>query len=391
MEWYTLDANLQRDRVIENFESFIWTERYAAWGDFEILINSNHDSKSLLQTGVRIGMKGSYRVMTIETVSDEFAQDGTKKLTVTGRSMEALLDERAAISMLDDLTAKPKWVITGTPGYVMRYLFSQVCVTGVVSPNDNIPFYHTGTLLPAGQIPEPTTSYTIEFEPDTLYNALVKVAEIWSLGFRLVKNGDTGQIYFEVYTGNNRTTFQTVNPPVVFSRSMDSINKSATLISLADRKTVAYVLAKNDATIVYADGFDSSVSGSERRVLLVKADDIDLAVGAPLTAAMQQRGLEELAKHRTVYAFDGVIPDYQPYIYGIDYNLGDLVEERSPDGFVTKLMVTEQIFACDDSGDFAYPTLMLKELLLPGTWVARPIAEHWADVPPEQHWDDLPG
>jgi Siphovirus ReqiPepy6 Gp37-like protein len=146
----------------------------------------------------------------------------------------------------------------------------------------------------------------------------------------------------------------------------------------------------NDAIAVYADGVDSSVKDSARRVLLVKADDLDLAVGAPLTAAMQQRGLEELAKHRSLYAFDGEIPQHQPYVYGVDYNLGDLVEERSPDGFISQLIVTEQIFVSDSSGELSYPTLTLKELLLPGTWVARPIAEHWADVPDDQVWANQP-
>jgi len=126
------------------------------------------------------------------------------------------------------------------------------------------------------------------------------------------------------------------------------------------------------------------------KIEVVKADDLDLAVGAPLTAAMQQRGLEELAKHRTLYAFDGEIPQHQPYTYGVDYNLGDLVEERSPDGFISQLIVTEQIFVSDSSGELSYPTLTLKELLLPGTWVARPIAEHWADVPDDQVWANQP-
>jgi hypothetical protein len=37
MEWYTLDDALRRDQVIEEFNSFIWTERYSAWGDFQII------------------------------------------------------------------------------------------------------------------------------------------------------------------------------------------------------------------------------------------------------------------------------------------------------------------------------------------------------------------
>ena len=89
MEWYILDDNLQRDEIIEGFESFIWTERYQGWGDFQILIISTPETRNAFQPGVRIGMKFSYRVMTIETVQDDLGDDGTKKLTITGRSIVA--------------------------------------------------------------------------------------------------------------------------------------------------------------------------------------------------------------------------------------------------------------------------------------------------------------
>lgn len=387
MEWYTLDDSFKRSQVIEGFDSFIWTERYNRWGDFQIDITSNAITRALLKPDTWIGMAQSFRVMKIETVTDALDANGVKKLTVVGRSMESLLDERVAMPGLASLTATPNWTLSGTPGAIARTLFSTICVTGAISANDTIPGYTAGTFLPAGTIPEPAGVVTITFDPTSLYSDLTQICDIWSLGFRLVKNGDTGQIYFDVYTGKDRTSDQTSNSPVIFSIDMESIDKTSVISSTANIKTVAYVLAQNGALIVYADGFDSTVSADDRRVLLVDANDLDLAAGPLLNAAMLQRGQDELAKYRKVYSFDGEITQNQPYVYGVDYNLGDLVEERDPDGFINHMLVTEQIFVSDTNGERSYPTLALNFIIEPGSWISVPAGEHWTDVDPLITWN----
>lgn len=388
MDWFTLDESLRRAQVIEGYESFVWTERYAECGDFEILINSDQGNRALFQPGVRIGMNGSYCTMRIETVVDEVAIDGVKKLTVTGRSIEASLDDRVAYLRFDDLTAVPKWTLTGKPADIARTIFTSICVTHTMDANDALPFYTAGTFLPAGSIPEPATVVTMDFDPDTVYNDLVTICTTWPIGFRMVRDGDTGHVYFEVYTGSDRTTGQSVRGSVLFSPGMETISKMGYVKSLADQKTVAYVFGKLDAVKVYAQGFDSTVTGPSRRVLMVNAQDIDLPLGAALTTALTQRGMNELAKHTSIYAYDGEVTQFQPYEYNVDYALGDLVEEMSPEGFVNQLLVTEQIFVSDSSGELSYPTLTLKDVILPGTWRARPIGEHWADVASDQNWDE---
>ena len=389
MEWYTLDDNLRRDAVIEGFQSFIWTERYSDLGDFQIVTKSTLFNKTLLRTGVWIGMKESDRIMKIESVNDKTEDDGKKNLIITGRSFESILQDRVAMPLLGDLTTTPKWEITGTPIEIAQYIFDQICVLCVLDPNDTIPFYTPGTLLPPGGIPEPNEIVTITFDPSDVFNNIKQICDIWLLGFRFVKNGDAGEIYFEIYTGTDRTSGQTDIPAVIFSPDLESFDKTSVLSSIAAQKTVAYVFAKNAAIIVYADGYDSSVSGADRRVVLVKADDIDLPAGPDLDAAMIQKGREELAKWRKIYAIDGELPKNVSYVYGIDYKLGDLIEERNPDGGANYLLVTEQIFVSDHEGERSYPTLVLEATLVPGAWDTFPPDEHWGDVDSETHWADL--
>ncbi len=388
-ELHTLDSNLRRDTVIEGYESFIWAERYFGWGDIELKTKATYESRALFQTGLRLGMQGSYRVMIVETVTDSVDEEGKKILVVNGRSMEKILDDRVAMPALAGLAATPKWVVTGLPAAVARYIFAQICVNCVLSAYDAIPFYHSGTFLPAGTIDEPDVSVSIEFDPASVYSDIQQVCLRWLLGFRLVKDGDTGNVYFDIYTGRDRTSKQSAEPAVIFSADMETIDKTSMLKSIATQKTAAYVFARNGALMVYADGYDSSVSGDARRILLVNADDIDEAAGETLNALMAQRGADELAKYRSIYALDGEIPQYQPFKYGTDYNLGDLVELRSEGGYANVMMVTEQIFISDAEGKRSYPTLMLYyATITPGSWAALPGDEHWDDAPVDQHWDD---
>lgn len=64
MEVYVLDSLLRRSEVIDRFESLIWTERWASWGDFELAIRSTYGSRGLLRKGTQLAMNQSDRVMT---------------------------------------------------------------------------------------------------------------------------------------------------------------------------------------------------------------------------------------------------------------------------------------------------------------------------------------
>ena len=391
MEWYTLDPLFRRADLIEGFESMVWAERYSAYGDFQLVTKADYASRALLMPETPIVMAGSPRVMKIETVTDDVSDDGTRNLTVTGRSIEALLDDRVAMPGLagHNMTTDEFVTYTGTPGAIARSIFTSCCVTGVMSSKDTYPFYHAGTLLPAGSILEPSVSVTLKVDPDTVYNTIKNICDIWSLGFRVVRNGELGQIYFEIYTGNDRTANQTARDPVIFSLAMDNLGQTSHVSSTALVKTVAYVYAKNGSAEVYPDAYsDTTATGSDRRVLLVKAADIDLPAGAALNAAMQDKGKQELAKWMPVYSFDGEIPQNTKYIYGDDYSLGDMVEEWDRYGGVNTMLVTEHISVSDKEGERSYPTLTLFSYTYPGSWRAETITEHWADVDIFKYWHD---
>jgi Siphovirus ReqiPepy6 Gp37-like protein len=385
MELYILGSVYERAEIVESFESLVWTERFNAYGDFELVIAPGLAEQALFVQGTRLGLDVSQYVMEIKTTEKSKNDDGVEQLKITGYSIEEILTHRPNKSNVTG--ALTPWTITGLPADLIRTLFHGICRTNVDVPADNIPRVQAGTLNPATSIPEPASSVSIQLQLGTLYDTIKQIADIYTLGFRLIKGPDDAKLYFEVYTGDDRTSGQTVRPAVVFSSELDNLTDTTELSSSALLKNVAYVVAPNGIRVVYPDGADTTVSGISRKVLVVDASDITDAAGAGLNAKLDQRGKEELAKNRVVVAFDGEISK-TAYIYGTHYKLGDLVEQRNDLGLTTKMRVTEQIFISDAEGERSYPTLALDTLIEVGTWDSQSATKVWDDFTTET-WDSM--
>lgn len=381
MEIYTLDPLLRRQYVLDRFISLIWTERFSTYGDFEFHIWSTTDTRTRLTADTLLAMSDSNYVMRIESVEDDVDAQGERLLTVKGRSLEAILLDRVAKESLVDLTTSPQWTITDTPANIARKVFHDICVTGILNAGDVIPSVVEGTFVSASTIPEPSTPVTISITPTTVYDVISNtICATWDLGMRMLRKDSTGQIYFDIYTGSDRTTAQTALTPVVFSPELDNLQNTKELTTIDQAKNVAYVFSTAGFQMVYPSGVDPAVQGLERRVLVVDASDITTSTTTNVPAALTQRGYEALAAARTYKGFDGEISQNSQYVYGRDYNLGDLVEMRNTDGVVNNMQVTEHIFVSDGQGERSYPTLALNAFINTGSWLAWANNKHWADL-----------
>jgi hypothetical protein len=389
MEAYTLDPLLRRISVIDRFESLIWTERFRAFGDFQMEIESTQATRTLLKTGTLLAMNESHRIMTIETSEDGLDSEGRRMLSVKGRSIEAILFDRVAKNSTVDLTTSPKWIITDEPAKVARKIFHDICVTGILDPADVIPFIVEGTFMPEDTISEPLDPITVEMEPTTVYAAIEQICSVWNLGFRILRNYDQSQLYFDVYTGSDRTTAQTVLPPVIFTPSLDNLQNTKEFTTIEKAKNVAYVYSPAGFQKVYPVGVDPEVDGFERHVLVVNATDIT-SDNPDVASALIQRGNEELSKNRTFQAFDGEISRYSQYKYGTHYNLGDIIEMRNIDGVINNMRVSEQIFVSDREGERSYPTLTLNTFITTGSWLSWLNNKVWADMGATEYWNTQP-
>jgi hypothetical protein len=387
---YTLDALFRRQYTIDNYVSLIWTERFKAYGEFQLDIESTVASRTLLTPGALLAMSKSNYIMRVESIEDDIDNEGKKLLIVKGRSLESILLDRVAFLSLSDTTTIPKWTIADKPAAVARKVFHDICVTGTLNAADKIPFINEGTFLPASTISEPVDPITVDITPTSVYDVIVNICNTWNLGMRMLRNGDTSQLWFDIYAGSDRTTGQTMLTPVVFAPELDNLQNTKELTSIDKAKNVAYVFSPAGFQAVYPVGVDPTVGGFDRRVVAVIANDVTSS-NPDVASALIQRGRDALANARVYQGFDGEISQSSQYQYGIDYRLGDIVEIRNTDGVANNMRVTEQIFVNDSQGERSYPTLTLNVFINTGSWLSWMNDKQWFDLDPSPTaWADQP-
>lgn len=395
MDIYILDVTFAEVELLSEYTSMIWNERLAEPGDFELTVVSSPENKNLLRIGTYLGTNKSPRVMKIETVEEKVSEEGERILEISGRSLELIFSKRVARMYFTMMDQDEVWLFQNKkPAAIMREMFNKICRDGVLSSRDKIPYLSTWgskdvKTYPDGDIEEPNIPITMEVGLKRLDEAFKQVTDGYPvLGYRLYRrHGMPSHLYFDVYTGRDRTLNQTANPPVVFSLPWGNLDSYTNLDSIADYYDSAYVFSKYGVARVN----DSATSGFDRNVLYleVTGQEVDNLRGTSLTNYLTERGLEALQEHRREAIFDGEIPQDSIYTYMEDYNLGDYVDLVGDGGVGARMMIIENIFVSDNEGFRSYPTFRMDEHISPDTWSGLRGGEVWSTMP--GYWNTFTG
>lgn len=338
--------------VIDEFRSFIWTERYSSEGDFELYVPANYLSISELQQGYYIWIKESKAMMIIEEVQITTDFEEGDYLTVSGRSLESILRRR----IIWDQTT-----ISGSLQNGVKKLLDDA----ILAPSN------TARKIPLFKFKASTdtkiTSLTIEkeFTGDELYEAIKVICDTYGLGFRVIFTDDE-KFEFELYVGTDRSYNQFLNPYVIFSPSFENLINSGYDSDIRDMKTVTLVAGEGEGDArkklaVEADEANPA-TGLGRYELFTDARDLSSEEdGQPLTdaqynAKLKERGLEKLSEYSVTTTFEGQAETQNTFVYGKDFFIGDIVQIENEFGLAARVRIAELIRSYDDSGYSVYPT-----------------------------------
>ena len=198
----------------------------------------------------------------IQITSD--TEDGNH-VTVTGRSLESILDRRIVWGQK---------LLSGNLQNGIKTLLNE----NVISPSDSnrkIPnFIFKESIDPAITKLKLEAQYT----GDNLYDVIQKICEEQGIGFKITLN-DEKQFVFELYAGSDRSYDQTENPYVIFSPKFENIINSNYIESKASLKTVTLVGGEGEGAGRRYTTVGGG-SGLNRRELFTDARDISSNVGS---------------------------------------------------------------------------------------------------------------
>lgn len=348
MDLLVLNKNLDVVAIVDVYESIIWTERYYEYGDFELYTAMTQDLLNYIKTDNYIQRVGSDRVMIIEEIRIDTDSETGNHITITGRSLESILDRRVIWSQT---------TISGNLQNGIKKLINE----NIISPSKEE--RKISNFIFKDSTDSQITGLTVEaqYTGDDLYDVISKVCEEKSIGFKVSLN-ENKQFVFELYAGADRSYEQTNYPYVVFSPNFDNIVNSNYLESKENLKNVALVGGEGEGTArkYLAIG---NTSGLDRRELFVDARDISSEGedGETLTTEqynelLKQRGNEYLADYTDLVSFEGAVETNIMYKYGVDFFDGDIVQIANEYGHEAKVRILEVVISENEEGNSVYPT-----------------------------------
>ena len=364
MELFTLNRQFIEQNVIDRFVSAIWTERYYGDSEVELIVPATSDMVQELTVGTFLGLTDSKEIMLIDTVDIEKGV-----LKVTGSSLLVFLNNRFI-----RVTAAPEdryWYFSGTPGWALWAIIYYMCISGVYPAGIPNPasFVIPGLGLLAYDNSGAAINFAVPYGP--VYDAMRDIATTYQVGMQITLESVTDTSYslgFRSYKGLDHTTGQSVNPIIRFAPFMDSLTDIAEIQSIKSLKTLVYSFAPgNPDGLATSPGVSSlsgaSYTGFDLRALMTFEEDIttDQTGGDAnvLLSILNSRAQLALTDNRFIKTVDGQIVPTNQFQYGVDYNLGDIIEVQGNSESVQSSRVTEYIRAQDDAGERAYPTVAM--------------------------------
>jgi len=349
MEFLILDTNFVAVETLDTYESFIWTDRYSSFGDFELYLAPTVDNLRYLREDYYLWIEGTDHSMIIEDIDIRSDVEDGNKLLVSGRSLESLLTRRIV------------WDQTALSGNFQNGI-KRLIDESIITPNDEdraIPNF-VFELSSDPKVTELTVD--IQFTGDNLYEAIKKLCDTHDLGFKVILN-DTNQFVFSLYSGVDRSYNQTSTPYIVFSPDFDNLINSNYVSSKRALKTVTLVAGEGEGSArkkTIAAISSGAGRGLERRELYTDARDISSNNGETPSVKyfeqLVQRGHNKLSESTIVKAFEGKVDAQQKFVYGQDFFMGDIVQISNEYGIESTSRVTELVQSQDVSGYEVFPT-----------------------------------
>lgn len=348
MDLTILDTNLEAISIVDTYESFIWTDRYHEYGDFELYTSISDYILSNARQDYYIQNRDSEHVMIIEKLLINSDTENGNHITVTGRSLESILNRRIIWGQK---------TLSGNLQNGIKELLDDCIInpSDVDRKIDNFTFEYSDD--PA------VTELTIQaqYTGDNLYDVIQKICSEYDIGFKVTLN-DNKQFVFKLYAGADRSYDQVVNPYVIFSHNFDNIINSNYIESKSALKNVALVGGEGEGSYRKYTTVGAGI-GINRRELFVDARDMSSDVGDGISLAndeyyaqLQQRGKEKLAENTDITSFEGQVETTLMFKYGEDFFNGDIVQIADEYGHETRARILEIVISENEEGSSVYPT-----------------------------------
>lgn len=331
MEIRVYDNQFNFIGIVEDHSSLLWHRMYNESGDFTLTTPITNLDK--LKMGNIVWVRGKAEAGVIESV--EININGFDHVaTIKGRFLEAYLDRR--LVNVDNYT--------GNVEQAMRSLITSVTPIPMIQLGEEHGFTET-------------TTYQAVYK--SLLWTETNLAKSAAFGFRLRPDFIEKTITFEIYKGVDHSINQYDNTKVVFSEEYGNLTRIRKYendqlfynvvtvggkyeyeveheVRTEDEETgeiTTDTITEKIEEDVYVTVGDTTSTGLLRRETFCDGSDVrsDNLSRSEFESALAAKGNSALGGHSKANSFECTVLPNGNFIYGKDYDLGDIVTVKKPD------------------------------------------------------------
>jgi hypothetical protein len=354
MEFLILDTNFIDQQILDRFKSVIWTDRYSAYGDFELFLPPTESNLKHLQQDYYLYSVDTEHTMIIEDIRITSDVETGNALIVTGRSLESILERRIVWQQT---------ILSDNFQSGIQRLINE----SIISPTDSTRRIPNFRFLPSTDPHITNLTVDTQITGTNLYEAIIKLCNAHNIGFKVTLS-QTNEFVFQLYAGTDRSFNQFAHSYVIFSPEFDNLINSNYFSSKQSLKTVTLVAGEGEGLkrVTVEVPIDSgSGSGLDRRELYTDARDLSTNNGevgnSRYLEMLRQRGRNYLAENIFTKAFEGHVDTLRKFVYGRDFFMGDIVQIANEFGIESTSRVTEIVRSQNEEGLEIFPTFMTIE------------------------------
>lgn len=270
------DEAMVLQHICEDYKSVIWTERFHGFGDFKLTVPGTLENLQIYQLDYYLYTKGTNKLMIIEQVELNTEYSKQSMLTVSGRSLESILDRRVMhpypiwegtrlcmhertkgkvkdvikhytnllFKQRDSLDASHERHVTGFGWYSVDELPPGIRKGRPVSSMDigDIRANANGTVRNMTRNADYSHAAYDDTDPYIMegswYKLVQNLTDLTMSGWAIEHDGEDPYYWYGyTYNGVNRTFNQGERPPVVFSPKYDNLSKATYFKSKVSTRT----------------------------------------------------------------------------------------------------------------------------------------------------------
>ena len=349
--------------VIDAYFSYSWADRFYSIGEFELFVLPNIENfrlSSFQKDSViykEIECDFSDGIMIIE--KGMFVEGGDEGLQykISGRSIEKMMDQRAIVPKVD-FTTRTSYIDAA------RQLLLSHFSPSAVDPNRRIA--GLTVVKDPGYIALP--EYYIEedgfYLGDSLDALMESLASKGKFGVKLRRNS-SGLYVYSLYGGRDLSFGNTILTYYIeFSATYNNLLSSDYVITNENEKNVMFIAgeapdADSPQPIVMVYNTSTIMTGVMRKEVYSDASSLKRE---GLTETQYDNSLRSLGKlrlygYKVEEAISAQITSDGNYIYGRDYQMGDIVDIVTSYGISAKARFIEIIHSEDGNGPQLTPSM----------------------------------